>query len=46
VFNSNGPTMSTCKCNTMKLNVTNKMCVKNAINARLQKLMVPLTQRN
>jgi len=33
VFNSNGPTTSICKWNTNKLkNITNKMCIKSAIN--------------
>jgi len=39
VFNSNGPTTSTCKWNTNKLkSVANKMCVKTAINACLKKI--------
>ena len=39
-FNSNGPTTSTCKWNINNLkNVTNKMCVKIAINARLKELI-------
>jgi len=38
VFNSSGPTTSTCKRNTNKLKyVTNKMYVKSAINAQLKK---------
>ena len=38
--NSNGPMMSTCKWNANKLkNVTNKMCVKTAINVRLKNLL-------
>ena len=42
-FNSNVPTTSTCKCNANKLkNVTNRICVKTAINARFKKLIARL----
>jgi len=39
-FDSNGPMMSTCKCNTNKMkNEPNKMCIKTTINAQLEKLI-------
>ena len=45
VFNSNGPTTSTCKCNTIeRKTLTNKMCVKTLI--MIKKLIVWLTRLN
>jgi len=43
VFNSNGPTTFSCKWNTNKLkNLTNKMCVKTAINMQFKQLIMQL----